>query len=309
VSRPIFFDPTGQRRRWTRRLAFAVLALLVGMCVVFATTVATVSPREPLTFAQERLAPLPLKTQVSRLSHSLAALFGRRAAAPARQQGTPVTIGFYEAGSDESAGALQRHVGQLDWVAPTLMSIDHAGKLTVTDDAPMRRILAGSLHRPLVVPVLQNVQDGAGWDGAGTAAVLANPARRLALANAVDAALDKSGDAGVTSTSKACRRARSPGCTSLPPISMRAWRPSTASSRSHMPVDDENWHLRAFADVADKIVLMAYDEHWRGGARPIASNGWFLSRVAGMIKGLAPGRPWLRWAAMAMTGTKAMLMR
>jgi hypothetical protein len=58
-----------------------------------------------------------------------------------------------------------------------------------------------------------------------------------------------------------------------------------------MPVDDENWHPRAFADVADKIVLMAYDEHWQGGTPgPIASNGWFLSRVAGMIKGLAPGK-------------------
>jgi spore germination protein YaaH len=291
VSRPIFFDPTGQRRRWTRRLAFAVLALLVGMCVVFATTVATVSPREPLTFAQERLAPLPLKTQVSRLSHSLAALFGRRAAAPARQQGTPVTIGFYEAGSDESAGALQRHVGQLDWVAPTLMSIDHAGKLTVTDDAPMRRILAGSLHRPLVVPVLQNVQDGAGWDGAGTAAVLANPARRLALANAVDAALDKSGDAGVMIDFESLPQGALAGLHQFAADLHARLAPKHRVVSLTMPVDDENWHPRAFADVADKIVLMAYDEHWQGGTPgPIASNGWFLSRVAGMIKGLAPGK-------------------
>jgi spore germination protein YaaH len=28
-----------------------------------------------------------------------------------------------------------------------------------------------------------------------------------------------------------------------------------------VPVDDENWSPRAFAQVADKIVLMAYDEH------------------------------------------------
>lgn len=292
MSRPIFFDPTGQRRRWTRRLAFAVLAILVGMCVVFATTVATVTPREPLNFAQEHMAPLRLKGQVSRLSHRLAALLGRPATVvPARQQTAPITIGFYQAESDESAGALQHHVGQLDWVAPTLMSIDHVGNLTVTDDAPMRRIIAGSLHRPLVVPVLQNVRENTGWDGAGTAAVLANPARRLALANAIDAALDKSGDAGVMIDFE-----------SLPQTALAGLHKFTADLHARlapkhrvvaitMPVDDENWHPRAFADVADKIVLMAYDEHWQGGQPgPIASNGWFLGHVADMIKGTAPGK-------------------
>ena len=52
MSRPIFFDPTGRRRRTTRRLAFVVLALLVATCVIFATTVATVAPGEPLAFGQ-----------------------------------------------------------------------------------------------------------------------------------------------------------------------------------------------------------------------------------------------------------------
>jgi hypothetical protein len=54
------------------------------------------------------MAPAPLKAQVSRLSHRLSALFGRHGTTPARQQSAPVTIGFYQADSDESAGALQR---------------------------------------------------------------------------------------------------------------------------------------------------------------------------------------------------------
>ncbi|NKJ42799.1 MULTISPECIES: glycosyltransferase [unclassified Novosphingobium] len=291
MPRPIFFDPTGQRRRWTRRLAFAVLAVLVAMCVIFATTVATVTPREPLAFAQERLAPLPLKTQVSRLSHRLAALFGHRAVVPARVQAAPITIGFYQAQSDESAGALQRHVGQIDWVAPTLMGLDHAGHLTVTDDAPMRRIIAGSLRRPLVVPVLQNVSDAAGWDGAGTAAVLNNPARRLALANAVDAALDKSGDAGVMIDFESLPQGALPGLHQFAADLHARLAPKHRLVSITMPVDDENWHPRAFADVADKIVLMAYDEHWQGGqSGPIASNPWFIGRVSAALKGVPAGK-------------------
>ena len=291
MSRPIFFDPTGQRRRWTRRLAFAVLALLVGMCVVFATTLATVSPRAPLNFVQERMAPLPLKSQVSRLSHRLAALLGRRVTAPAHIDAAPVTIGFYQAESEESAGALLRHVGQLDWVAPTLMSIDHGGKLTVTDDAPMRRIIAGALHRPLVVPVLQNIQANTGWDGAGTAAVLANPAQRLALANAVDATLDKSGDAGVMIDFESMPKSAMAGLHQFAADLHARLAPKHRLVAITMPVDDENWQPRAFADVADKIVLMAYDEHWQGGQPgPIASNRWFLAHLDDMMKGVAPGK-------------------
>lgn len=286
MSRPIFFDPTGRRRRTTRRLAFVVLALLVATCVIFATTVATVAPGEPLAFGQERMAPAPLKAQVSRLSHRLSALFGRHGTTPARQQSAPVTIGFYQADSDESAGALQRHVGQLDWVAPTLMQIDHAGHLTTTDDAPMRRILAGALHRPLVMPLLQNVRDGQ-WDGAGTAAVLADPAKRTALAAAVDASLDASHDAGVMIDFESLPASAMPGLRQFAADLHARLAPKHRLVSITLPVDDPAWNPRALAAVTDKIVLMAYDEHWEGGtAGPIASNGWFASHVADLLKGV-----------------------
>lgn len=290
VSRPIFFDPTGRRRRWTRRLAFAVLAVLVAMCVVFATTLATIVPREPLAFAQERLAPLPLKSQVSRLSHRLAALLGRRAVLRGGQQAAPITIGFYQAESDESAGALLRHVGQLDWVAPTLMTIDHGGRLTVTDDAPLRRIVAGSIHRPLVVPVLQNVSPS-GWDGAGTASVLANPARRAGLVKAIDAALDTSGDAGVMIDFENLPDAGLPALRQFAADLHARLAPKHRLVAITLPVDNPAWSPRIFAAVTDKVVLMAYDEHWQGGeAGPIASNGWFVDHVTDALKGVAPGK-------------------
>ncbi|MCW1383121.1 glycosyltransferase [Novosphingobium sp. KCTC 2891] len=287
MSRPVFFDPTGQRHRWTRRAALAALALLIALAAVFATTLATVPAAQPLPLGFERMAPLPLKTQVSRLSHRLADLFGHRPTAAVRGKGAPITVGFYTSWTDGSAEVLARHVGQLDWVAPTLMSIDHAGQLTVTDDAPMRRVLAGALHRPLVVPVLQNAANGT-WDGAGTTAVLTNSARRAALVAGIDAALDRSGDNGVMIDFE-----------NLPPNGIAALRTLAADLHARfapkhrvvavtMPIDSPEWSARDLARVADKVVLMAYDEHWQGGQPgPIASQGWFAGHLADQIKGVA----------------------
>ena len=290
MSRPIFFDPTGRRRRLTRRGAFAGLIVLALLAVVFATTVVAVPPAPPLPLGFERQAPFPLKTQVSRLSQKLGQLLGHRAAPVAHGQSQTLNVGFYTSWTDGSAQTLARHLGQFDWVAPTLFSIGAGGQLVVTDDAPMRRVLTAGMHRVLVVPVLQNAANGT-WDGAGATALMQNPARRAALVSQIDAALDKSGDGGVMVDFE-----------NLPPAGIPALHSFIADLRARlapkhrvvsvtMPIDDANWSARHFADVADKVVLMAYDEHWQSGeAGPIASNGWFASNIAQQIKGVSPDK-------------------
>ena len=287
MSRPIFFDPTGRRRRLTRRGAFLGLVLLLLAAVIFATTVAAVPPAPPLPLGFERQAPFPLKTQVSRISQRLAQLFGRHAAPAAHGSGQTLNVGFYTAWTDGSAQTLQRHIGQLDWVAPTLFSLGQGGNLVVTDDAPMRRVLASALHRPLVVPVLQNAANGT-WDGAGAAAIMQSPARRAALVNQIDAALDKSGDGGVMIDFENLPR---PGIVALrgflADLHARL-APRHRVVAVTMPIDNADWSARRLADVADKVVLMAYDEHWQGGEPgPIASNGWFAGHLADQLKGVS----------------------
>jgi spore germination protein YaaH len=55
------------------------------------------------------------------------------------------------------------------------------------------------------------------------------------------------------------------------------------------PVADPNWNLSALAKSADRVILMAYDEHWQSGAPgPIASNPWFDSVVKRAVAQLPP---------------------
>jgi len=290
VSRPIFFDPTGRRRRLTRRGAFAGLVALLVLALVFATTVVTVPTAAPLPLGFERQAPFPLKTQVSRLSQKLGQLFGRHIALAAHGDEQTLNVGFYTSWTEGGAQTLQRHVGELDWVAPTLYSLDPRGNLAVTDDAPMRRVLTSALHRPLVVPVLQNAANGK-WDGAGAAALMASPARRAALASQVDAALDRSGDGGVMIDFENLPRTGIAALHDLVADLHARLAPKHRVVAVTMPIDDPDWSARRLAEVADKVVLMAYDEHWQGGEPgPIASNGWFAGHLSQQVRGLSPGK-------------------
>lgn len=285
MQRPIFFDPTGRRRLWTRRVVFAILALLILTALGFATTVATVPASQPLPLGFERPQPLPLRTQVGRLERRLAGLFGRHPARAVRQS-QALTLGFYVTWNEDGLESLSRHASQLDLLAATLLYVDRQGNLSATDAPHMRRVLAGQIRRPQVLDVVQNAQNG-DWFGPDLARVLANPMRRAALVRGIDAALDANGDAGVLIDFE-----------ELPPSGVHALRQFLAELHARLaprhrlvavaaPVDNPDWPLPAFAQVVDKLVVMAYDEHENtSGPGPIASNGWFAAKVSAALRGL-----------------------
>ena len=287
MSRPIFYDPTGRRRRWTRRGIFAGLLLLLGICVLFAFTVVNMPVPRALPLGFERATPLRFRSQVSQVSHKISNLF--RAYPKALLKGAvgkPLTVGFYTNWADDSAPTLIKHIDQLDWVAPTLLAIGTTGKLEITEDAHMRRILAGNIHRPLVVPLLQNLIDG-NFTGDASLNLLRDPAKHKQLIAALDAYLDKTGDAGIVFDLE-----------NLPTDLLDEYRQLIAETNADfdkrgrlvavtVPVDHPEWRPGDFAKVADKVFLMAYDEHFGGGEPgPIASNAWFASHVADALKSM-----------------------
>ena len=291
MVRPVFFDPTGRRRRRVRKGFLAALLVLLLGAIVFATTVLEVPVAAPLPIGYERMAPLPFRAQVSRIKHRFAKLFERRPAAMAASgNGHPLTIAFYTSWTDDSAPSLKRHIDQIDWVAPTLLGIDPGGHLLVADDAPLRRIVANSLHHPLVVPVIQNAVGGK-WDGAAAAAVMHDPRRRAALITQIADHLAQSGDAGIMYDFENLPDGALPDLVRLVAETRTALAPRGKLVSVTMPIDSPVWPARALAQASDKLVLMAYDEHWQGGqAGPIASEGWFADRMAATLRGLPAGK-------------------
>ncbi|MBU6266545.1 MAG: glycosyltransferase [Sphingomonadales bacterium] len=294
MGRPVFFDPTGKRRKRTRRAIFGGLLLLIVLAIAFASTVVHVNAPSPLPIAMEHRSPLRLRAQVSRLSHDIANLFGQgthgRTRAVKAASDRPIAVGFYATWADDSVPSLAHNINQLDWVVPTTLAIDKAGKLVVNEDRAMRRIIASNLHHPLVLPMVQNVI-GDDFSGAATQALLHDDKRRKAFIAGLSAYLDRTGDAGVVLDFEAIAPADMPRYRDLVDETNRALDRTGKIVAMTMPLGNPDWDARMFAPVSDKLFLMAYDEHWGGGQPgPIASEGWFTRQVRDALRDLPPGK-------------------
>lgn len=296
-GRPIFYDASGRRRR---RFALAIGAfalLLLLSAAAFFGSIVSVAPQPPLPFEVERPAIGPLRAA----DHSLVGTsarkvrhmwrdFGRLLAngRPARGA-APTAYAFHAPWDDASAASLARHVDDIDWLIPGWISItgpDH--KVTSFADARGKAIISHARHRPKLMPMIQNALEG-GWDGPGIAALLRDPKARRATLDRVAALLAENQASGVFFDFE-----------ELPAGAHPAYRAFLAEARRRLPgmqiaiavpVADEAWDLKAYARVADKLFLMAYDEHSEpGDPGPIASRPWFADSVARAVRGLPSDR-------------------
>ena len=105
MERPIFFDASGKRNRWTVRAFFAGLVLLLVTAATFAATVVNVPIPGPLVLAMERPHPRPLAHQLGKAIGSVSRwLPGGKAASGAPAQ--PIKLGFYVPWDDASRASL-----------------------------------------------------------------------------------------------------------------------------------------------------------------------------------------------------------
>ncbi|GAB7552450.1 glycosyltransferase [Novosphingobium sp. 11B] len=280
MSKPIFYDPTGRRSRWARGVLAALLVIVLLGAAAFATTLVAVPAQQELELPTPRLKPSTLHG--SPLKHALKSWLPRGRKGPGQK---PLSIGFYLPGNDASFLSLVHHGNDLDWVVPALINV--AGpqhQVTVEPDARFDRLVAGQSHHFKVLPMVQNVAAD-GWDGAGTAALLHDPAQRLALAKRLAGAVTQGNYAGLVMDLEALpTRAMPDYLTFL--RSLHAALPKGTSLAVTTPADDEGgWPLEALARASDKVIFMAYDQHWEGGTPgPIAAQDWFVHEVQGALK-------------------------
>ena len=274
MPKPIFFDPTGRRGRAAKRSLAAVLALILLAALVFASTLALMPRHRDLAMpvSQPHAAAMAGGKPASRLASWLP----RRPAKPA-QNG--LSIGFYIPGDDASMASLRRNVHTLDWVVPANLFItgpDHT--LSAIPDPHFQQMLAAMPHAPKVLPIVQNFQAGE-WDGAGMAKLLADPAQRQALATKLAGIAAAPGNAGIVLDLENLPADAMPGYLDLLQR-IRAAMPAGAQLAVTAPAEDATWPLARLAHVTDRVIFMAYDQHWDSGeAGPIASQDWFVRQV------------------------------
>jgi cellulose synthase/poly-beta-1,6-N-acetylglucosamine synthase-like glycosyltransferase/peptidoglycan/xylan/chitin deacetylase (PgdA/CDA1 family)/spore germination protein YaaH len=286
IEKSVFYDASGRRRRrfLLAVTAFVALALLATAALV--GTIMAVVPQEQLPFQVEHATagsdhPDDFVRRSDRSLNRFAHFARKLWRGEKGNANKPLAIAFHAPWDDASTASLRRHIDELDWLIPGWVSITGPNhKLTTFADPQGKAIIARAVHRPKLLPMIQNALDG-DWDSKGIATMLHDPlarattldrVKRLLIANHADGVffdfeeLPASAQADYRQFLKQAHVLFAP----------RHWIVAIA-----VPADDEDWDLRAYAGVADKLFVMAYDEHYQGGTPgPIASQRWFEGVVA-----------------------------
>src|SRR6059058_1989004 len=301
ADRHIFHDPSGRRqRRFRLAVGLFVLLNILAVTALFAT-IRVVPAQPPLPVAMEhglpRPAPKPtlLGRAQRRVDAAIRALLGvapptarqvgaRRSTAAATAMARPLTVGFYVPWDESSTYSLQRHIGDLDWLAPVWLTVTGPNhQFNILPDRNGRAVIDTATHRPLILPVVQNFANGQ-VDEAGIEGLLASPALRRHFLDQLESFLVANHTSGAVFDFEQLDRAGQFNYLELlhearPRFAARGWLVTVAA-----PVD-QNWDLRRFAALADKLFVMAYDEHSNDGPPgPIASQGWWATSVATAIR-------------------------
>jgi spore germination protein YaaH len=209
-------------------------------------------------------------------------------------------IGFYAPWDPASVASLKLHGAQLEAVVPAWISVTGPGhKVTIAPDPEGHAALAALKRRPKLWLMVQNALGGV-WDGPGAAALMHDKAAAAALLDQIEAegVREKAGglvvdfedlapaaqsdlQAFLASAKERCRR--------------HGWTLAVTA-----PPANPDWNLSAVGQSSDRVILMAYDEHWQTGQPgPIASDPWFASVVKRAMMQIGAGSTIVAVAAYA----------
>ena len=72
------------------------------------------------------------------------------------QDHTPLTIAFYTPGNDSALASLHAHMGQIDWLVPSLMNVSGPkGQLAINNDPKLASLLS---HAAAAAPVADGAE-------------------------------------------------------------------------------------------------------------------------------------------------------
>ena len=271
---PVFFDPTGRRSRWSKRTLAALIALVLIGAVAFATTLVAVPPRQALALS----IPQPHAARLGG-AHARHGLGAWLPAVISKDPHTPLNIGFYVPGDDAGIASLRRNVSSLDWVVPATVTVaGPAHTMKIENDPQFDAAIRAARMPPRVLPMVQNFGADA-WDGVGAASLLHDIVQRRALAASLGRMVAERQDAGLVMDFEMLpQSAMSDYLRFL--RELRTALPAGAQLAITVPAEDKSWPLPVLAHVADRLIFMAYDQHWEGGEPgPIAAQDWFVRQV------------------------------
>jgi spore germination protein YaaH len=209
-------------------------------------------------------------------------------------------VGFYAPWDAASVASLKDHGGELKAVVPTWISVTGpTNTVTIAPDPQGRAALAALKPRRQLWLMVQNALMGA-WDGQGAAALLHDKTASATLLDKLEAQGVSDKASGLVVDFEDLPAAAQPDLLAFLTAARERCRRHGWTLAVTAPVANPDWNLAALGKAADRLILMAYDEHWQTGQPgPIASDPWFSSVVKRTTAELPPGSAIVGVAAYA----------
>jgi peptidoglycan-N-acetylglucosamine deacetylase len=286
MVKPVFFDPTGRRRKTTFVGVMSLLGLATVTVLALVGSILIVTPQNGLDLHLEYERPRAWHLPRPHLTRSLKA-----PPAPPRGQNqvNQQIAGFYVPWDDSSRVSLSKHIDNIDILFPVLATVTGADhNFVYKPDYRMRAELARADRKPAVLTVVQNAGQ-ARWDGENLANLFGNAKARTKLLDQIEAMIRAEKSNGVCFDFENLNPNAHKRYLAFIVEARKRFAPQGLSVSLAVPIDDPDWDLKAFAKAADRLVLMAYDEHYTDSEPgPIASMAWFHTHVADALKQVPP---------------------
>ena len=290
VEYQIFHDPSGSRSRRVRATLWMVGIFVLAACAILLAAILTMERHvaPPLAGFDGGEHPKAIAVADTKAGADAGPWLPARPAAAAR----PIErVAFYMPWDVAGRRSLTAHGADLDWIAAGLARVegrDH--RWSYESDDHLRQVLdKGGKARLLVM--VQNVDEAGRWDGANSARLFADPMARRQFITRIEAAIRAERAAGIVLDMENLPDSAHPAYLRFLREVQDRFAGRGLLLTIAAPVGDPAWDLAAYAAVTDRIILMAYDEHWPGGeAGPIASQPWFARTLAEAVRGIGPDK-------------------
>lgn len=209
-----------------------------------------------------------------------------------RNDGAPLSVGFYVNWDDLSYASLGQNIESLDWIVPewVRLSGNPAEPLALDIDEKAMELIQQRKPDMPVLPLLQNYKNEQ-WNTDILAASLKDQNSRQQLIAKLLEMISKYHFGGLTIDIEEVPASLQPQLYVFVESLHREFQSRGLILAQAVPFDNPDWNYRAYAGITDFLMLMAYDEHWSTGQPgSVAGEDWYEPILKKRLSELSPAK-------------------
>lgn len=316
-NRTVFFDAKGKRRIYTSRIGIILGFITLVLAVVFLSSmfIKPLIPKIRLKPNQSSAAEYQEDFQKNAQEVAKDEATKRTTAKEEKKQkadaffavhpqptpslknnGKPLAIGFYVNWDDSSYTSLKRNFNQLDWLVPEWVRLSGDEKsplvLDIEDENAKKAIELLQQEKPSmpILPLVQNYKNEQ-WNPQILSKAIETHESRQNLINALLTSVTEHKWGGVTIDLEEVPTGAQSNLFKFIQELHQKFNEKGLIVAQAVPFNNPDWNYKAYAEVTDYLMLMAYDQHWETSeAGPVAGQDWFEEVLKQRMSELSPDK-------------------